>query len=167
MPARRERMLSEATLPTVRYEVPIEPRISMSRATPAKFLSDDQAQRPVSAPLISERGESSLASEAVAGEPGAGAEQRPQLVPVPASVFDDDFFRATQGRAAVSHATQEPVRMETGLREGAYYTPSENAQLNVPVAESGTHTPFGGAVAQADSSEPDELDIPAFLRRGH
>jgi cell division protein FtsZ len=167
MPARRERMLSEATLPTVRYEVPIEPRISMSRATPAKFLSDDQAQRPVSAPLISERGESSLAAEAVAGEPGAGAEQRPQLVPVPASVFDDDFFRATQGRAAVSHATQEPVRMETGLREGAYYTPSENAQLNVPVAESGTHTPFGGAVAQADSSEPDELDIPAFLRRGH
>ncbi|RZU42831.1 cell division protein FtsZ [Edaphobacter modestus] len=168
MPARRERMLSEATLPTVRYDVPIEPRISMSRATPARFLSDDQVQRPVSAPAISERGESSPAPEAVAGGPGAGAEQRPQLVPVPASVFDDDFFRSTQGRQAAPHATHEPVRMETGLREGVYFTPSENAQLNVPVAESGAHTPFGGSVvAQADSADPDELDIPAFLRRGH
>jgi cell division protein FtsZ len=58
--------------------------------------------------------------------------------------------------------------METGLREGgAYFTPSDNVQLNVTVADSSAHTPFGGTIAQADSSDPDELDIPAFLRRGH
>ena len=33
MPERRERMLAEATLPTVRFEAPIEPRVTVPRAS--------------------------------------------------------------------------------------------------------------------------------------
>ena len=34
MPQRRERMLAEATLPTVRQEVPIAPRVDVRPVTP-------------------------------------------------------------------------------------------------------------------------------------
>src|SRR5665213_3572211 len=39
MPQRRERMLAEATLPTMRYDVPIQPRVSSLRAA-ARFASE-------------------------------------------------------------------------------------------------------------------------------
>ena len=55
MPQRRERMLAEATLPTVRYDVPIQPRVVMPRPTP-RFASEMEP-RParVSAGLTRER----------------------------------------------------------------------------------------------------------------
>ena len=35
MPQRRERMLAEATLPTMRYDVPIQPRVTTPRPSSA------------------------------------------------------------------------------------------------------------------------------------
>src|SRR5271167_4139294 len=40
MPQRRERMLAEATLPTMRYDVPIQPRVVMPRAATPRFASE-------------------------------------------------------------------------------------------------------------------------------
>src|SRR3984957_18304751 len=40
MPQRRERMLAEATLPTVRYDVPIQPRVASSRPAASRFASE-------------------------------------------------------------------------------------------------------------------------------
>jgi cell division protein FtsZ len=160
MPARRERMLAEATLPTVRYEVPIEPRVPISRpAAPPKFLSDEMV-RP--APIPVERREPS--PEPAVTAPG---ELSPELLPVPASVFDDDFFRSSQMRPTVSYEAEEPSRVEAGVHSGVYFTASESIQSSSPVPDTGVRAPFGGAAAQTDSAESDELDIPAFLRRGN
>ena len=43
MPQRRERMLAEATLPTMRYDVPIQPRVSTRTA--ARFASEAEFER--------------------------------------------------------------------------------------------------------------------------
>ena len=153
MPQRRERMLAEATLPTVRYEVPIAAsRVSTPQSTVSmpKFLSDaDVKPAPVS-----ERRETQ-----------AMTNPEPELRPVPASVFDDDFFQAPPQRVAASHLPDESVRVEAGLRESAYLEAVENVQLTDSSADSIVRAPFGGP--GADAAEPDELDIPAFLRRGH
>ncbi len=72
-------------------------------------------------------------------------ESEPELVPVPASVFDDDFFRKP---------VPEPVA----------------AAETHPVAEE-THWPaarvpsFAGYASDSPAAETDELDIPAFLRK--
>jgi cell division protein FtsZ len=161
MPARRERMLAEATLPTMRYEVPvIEPRVSTPRSTASmpKFASDPEAVAtpiPLAPPALTER------RELVPAEP--------ELRPVPASIFDDDFFRASQERVVPSYVVlEESVRVETGVRESAYFQAVENVQSDIPATEAGGRAPFGGVAAPVvDANEPDELDIPAFLRRGH
>lgn len=158
MPARRERMLAEATLPTVRYDMPIEPRISVPRPPMPKFLSEEPAKsepRPLSAV---EPKEIALAPEALA--------KAPELVPVPASVFDDDFFQSTPVRA-VPRPMEDSVRVETGVRESAYFSAAENVQGEGPTVDAAAaRVPFS-AVAQPDPTESDELDIPAFLRRSH
>jgi len=115
-----------------------------------KFLSDLEA-KPA---LVSERREM---------PPVANSE--PELRPVPASVFDDDFFQASVQRVSPSHLPDESVRVEAGLRETAYYEAVENVQITDSGADLIVRAPFGGPVA--DAAEPDELDIPAFLRRGH
>jgi cell division protein FtsZ len=161
MPARRERMLAEATLPTMRYEVPvIEPRVSTPRSTASmpKFASDPEVLAtpvPLAPPTLTERRESVSAE--------------PELRPVPASIFDDEFFRASQERPVPSYVvSEESVRVETGVRESAYFQQVENVQPDVPATEVGGRAPFGGVAAPVvDANEPDELDIPAFLRRGH
>ena len=44
MPQRRERMLAEATLPTMRYDVPIQPRVVTPRPSP-RFASETKPSR--------------------------------------------------------------------------------------------------------------------------
>jgi cell division protein FtsZ len=69
----------------------------------------------------------------------------PELLPVPASVFDDDFFRRepiVEGPMPVRREPEMPVI--TGQRVFA-----------------------GAAVGGGDAQDTDELDIPAFLRKGH
>jgi len=134
---------------------------------------------------------------AVAGG-GDGAEREPELVPVAASVFDDDFFRRGRERgivpevgagvavkpapiARVDNYELDGLELESqdsGTREftfGGYAT----AGGSRPMAhEHGAPEPAGGAVAggamlfagasgsNAEHAGADELDIPAFLRRG-
>ncbi len=65
-----------------------------------------------------------------------------KLVPVPASAFDDDFFRRDR-HPVPDHYAEEPV-----LRQ----------DVRVPT--------FAGFAPAEPESEHEELDIPAFLRRG-
>jgi cell division protein FtsZ len=161
MPARRERMLAEATLPTVRYDIPV------ARPAAPRFLSED-VQRAESAPVAPERREPPLDTRSANGESSPTARHAAELVPVPASVFDDDFFRGSQPRVTAPPPPEEPIRMDIGLENTAHATGPESIQTGKPIVDSGLHSPFAGsAVAQSDPSEPDELDIPAFLRRGH
>lgn len=69
-----------------------------------------------------------------------------ELVPVPASAFDDDFFLRNRRPAEQTepHVSNEPV-----------FRP----EIRVP-------TFAGHAPAEPQQNEHDELDIPAFLRRG-
>jgi cell division protein FtsZ len=176
MPQRRERMLAEATLPTMRYEVPIEPRISTARvSTPQstvsmpKFLSDAETKSAPAAPVPAKP----VSAAPVSAAPVSAAIDRhetsesaePELRPVPASVFDDDFFRTVPQRAAPLHLPEERERVEAGVRDTAYFEAAEDVQLTDSVVDPMVRAAFGGPVA--DSAEPDELDIPAFLRRGH
>jgi len=71
-----------------------------------------------------------------------GRRAEPELVPVPASVFDDDFFRA-----GAAHG--EPSGTAYGYQDPA----ASEARV------------FAGVASHAGSGEVDELDIPAFLRR--
>jgi cell division protein FtsZ len=64
-------------------------------------------------------------------------------VPVPASVFDDDFFLRPRRTEDSTHPAEEPI-LRTDVR-----VPS-----------------FSGNAPAEPQEEHDELDIPAFLRRG-
>jgi cell division protein FtsZ len=144
-------MLAESALPTMRYDVPIQPRVTTPRPSP-RFASEAEAE-PASSP---------------AREDGAA----PELIPVKASVFDDDFFQASSAREGVS-AEEDGLRH----RESTHFsTPSrvqsEDVRITaeeVSVAEPSVRVPsYGsGGAGAAEAAEPDELDIPAFLRRGN
>ncbi len=171
MPQRRERMLAEATLPTMRYDVPIQPRVMAQRAETPRFASEPASEEPSVPPNDSgAEGRENVAT-------GAGIE--PELVPVPASIFDDDFFRHPQSR-------NEERQGRTGVAEAAIERLPERFKgpmhSSVPVriqeeegwaAESSNEIPArvqgisGAPPVSSDHPEPDELDIPAFLRRGN
>jgi cell division protein FtsZ len=81
----------------------------------------------------------------------AELQSEPELVPVPASVFDDDFFRASRARGesvARSGIAAEVVPVTA--------TPASDVRVYAGVSASPT-----------EQTEADELDIPAFLRRSH
>jgi hypothetical protein len=96
----------------------------------------------------------------------------PELVPVAASVFDDDFFRTTYvgGRPV---AQEEVVAMETALAPAPdvqeTWATGREAELGTltEAAEAGRDARLfaGATAAHAEPEESDELDIPAFLRR--
>jgi cell division protein FtsZ len=169
MPQRRERMLAEATLPTMRYDVPIQPRVSVSRPDAPRFASEPAPEPPV-APAV-ERNQAA----------GTGMVASPELVPVPASVFDDDFFKASLLREEAVEAAGKIDRSETELpdrfREPTHFSSPAHVQQDNSrrgtdeslLTDTTTRVPsFGGAMAvPVDHVEPDELDIPAFLRRGN
>jgi cell division protein FtsZ len=151
MPQRRERMLSESALPTMRYDVPVQPRAESARTAAPQFLSAPEITPAASEPVIEAR-----------RIPVVEPRVEPELVPVPASIFDDEFFKASPLRAAGSHVIDESNRIDT-----AHFPATNSVQLEGAVSE-GVRVPFSGAaVAQVESMEADELDIPAFLRRGN
>ena len=106
-------------------------------------------------------GTRSTAPDGVAGEEDAGPQfasssnpqferpSEPELVPVAASVFDDEFFRTPRVRLrpAVEPDPADPSLADPGTREVRLFA--------------------GASASPAGPSESDELDIPAFLRRGH
>jgi len=205
-PARRERMLAGASLPTLQHE---PPRISQRPLTSAPIFREEEEVGPAvttsgsvlpSVPLQAPPAQHSSAAtlrqmldQATEGTPAAPAtrgnglegfpgfrettkaaerrtttpffteshegaaevakptapgayvppvisEVRQELVPVPASVFDDDFFK------------------------------KPNDELRASAPESGTQWPeakvpsFAGYAAE-ETSKGDDLDIPAFMRR--
>ncbi len=73
-----------------------------------------------------------------------------ELVPVPASIFDDDFFLRGRRRSDPEPASTDYSR-----------EPQLRTDVRVPT--------FGGLApaSEPDPHEDDELDIPAFLRRGN
>ena len=166
MPQRRERMLAEATLPTMRYDVPIQARIPLSRNAAPRFASEAEAsvlnRSDFDAGAIAEEAVSPVRMEAAAP---------PELVPVPASVFDDAFFRNSPSLEEVEGGREEAY--SDRIREANHFSAPARAQVdNVRAAESGVadavvRGPAFGGVAPAEETESDELDIPAFLRRGN
>ncbi len=179
-PARREKMLAESKLPTARHEAPAEVRIPISRPAEAirpRFMSEEKAERSeppapavASTPVVASTPAEEVRDKApeAASEQEAVVPEAPKLVPVPASVFDDDFFRGSASRTVVPRVVEEPSRVETGVRDSGYFSSSESVQSDAAVIESSVRPTFGGSAAtQTDPAEPDELDIPAFLRRGH
>jgi cell division protein FtsZ len=100
----------------------------------------------------------------------------PELVPVAASVFDDEFFRRpVRLRPAAGPGPVEPNLAETERCDDCCFDgPTQRAQSQPSVPECDSLEParevrlFAGANASpAGPSESDELDIPAFLRRSH
>jgi len=168
MPERRARMLAESTMPGADFEVPIRARGASRTAEPvARFASEEremmQAQATQPQQIAPGRVEAlaaavreldaqlelddEVAPEMSAEEAATAGEMKvsePELLPVPASVFDDDFFRS---EAAVEPPM--PVRREP----------------EVPVITE--QRVYAGAAVSADAPDADELDIPAFLRKGH
>jgi cell division protein FtsZ len=163
MPQRRERMLAEATLPTMRYDVPIQPRVVTSRPATMRFASEMEAEpvKEVALPL----GETDEVKEPIAKmESNAAVE----LVPVPASVFDDDFFRAPGVRGEKVTEVGRSARASEAIHFPAQVRVQQEDIRTVTdgVGESSVRVPAFGSAAVA-AAEPDELDIPAFLRRGN
>lgn len=132
----------QAESPANRYvSQPEQPRSIHYDDEPARaFAVDDDDDSPdavFSAPPVFTA--STPVHADVPAPPGTQAAAT-ELVPVPASAFDDDFFRRDR-RPADRH--DEPV-----LRP----------DVRVPT--------FGGLAPAPVQDEHDELDIPAFLRRG-
>jgi cell division protein FtsZ len=209
MPQRRERMLAEATLPTMRYDVPIQPRVSTPRAeVPRAEVPRAEVPRAEVPRVEAPRAETMRAEVPRAEVPRFASEPlpelpmkpvvpvveaqpqakgipeyfEPELRPVPASVFDDDFFRHTlPPEEDVDVVVEAPRVMEVRRRESEmperfrepthHSAPLRVQQEDVRIVADAAHvgdavvrgSSFGGA---ADQAEPDELDIPAFLRRG-
>ncbi len=114
--------------------------------------------------------------------PTASAEPKPELVAVPASVFDDDFFRksndelrpAPEPRSweAARDAIRETPRDTRQVFESRQADNSQDVDTIGAEKKTETHWPearipsFAGyAGGSSSSSDEDELDIPAFLRR--
>jgi cell division protein FtsZ len=152
MPQRRERMLAESTLPTMRYDVPIQPRVVTPRPSP-RFASEGEPGAPSSFPGDKKEKASGPTSDAP-----------PELIPVKASVFDDDFFHAS---SELELSVDEEL---THISTSSHVQKQEvcNVTEEVFPLEATIRQPaFGGAMTAATDAGPDELDIPAFLRRGN
>jgi cell division protein FtsZ len=109
--------------------------------------------------------------------PQAERPSEPELVPVAASVFDDEFFRTPRVRLRPATVPDSAAPGPTDSNPSGDYSFNpqlQRAQTRSLVAEYGLaeHAPevrlFAGANAShAEPSETDELDIPAFLRHSH
>jgi cell division protein FtsZ len=118
--------------------------------------------------------------------------EEPALRPVPASIFDDDFFRspipsrieeadtylhqATEDapvfRSSVSRAqpaAQAPARYDSPSSQRAQYPDNRIFESTAATAVSSPRVPSFAGVQDplAETADSDELDIPAFLRRGN
>ncbi len=114
----------------------------------------------------------SLPVPAVSSRPHLPAE------PVPASVFDDDFFRSTASSPASrpeEHTVERRVILDVS-EPRAWDThdlpPGARVQEEAPRGEvfhvrAAEPRPQDFAATETDTAQPDELDIPAFLRRGN
>jgi cell division protein FtsZ len=120
--------------PPVYQEPPVED------PEPPISYSEPQAVRSYT-PVIVEHIAEPRAPEPRTPEPPVAQARAPELLPVKASVFDDDFFRQPKPELPVAEDKHWP-------------------EAKVPS--------FAGYAGDAPAAgETDELDIPAFLRRNH
>jgi len=183
MPERRARMLAESTLMTAYEEVPIRGR---GYAAP-RFASEIQESRQTRTQHSVAATQPMENSECIAefAEPECGFEggqsynsapTEPELVPVAASVFDDEFFRTPSARLrpAVEPDPADPILAESDLCDECCFdggTQSAHSRPTVPEyeheepAHEGLYA--GASASHAETPETDELDIPAFLRRSN
>ena len=112
-------------------------------------------------------------AEIVEAHPGRMQEQ--ELIPVPRSVFDDDFFQSSR---RMRLAEEADARMPSAR---GFDSPDHTRPLRVQFGETGpglggadagvsepiVRVPAFSGLAAPEPVESDELDIPAFLRRGH
>ena len=185
--ARRERMLSEATLPTIRYEVPIAPRAAREPVPVEPVHVERMAGPPITAEPIVAAPDRQASYEIDAHEGAPERElieatgdhrnlQSPELVPVPRSVFDDDFFRAPRRAVAEPEVADHRMPSARGFDSPDAPRPLRliyeelprpaSAEPPLPVAEPLVRVPAFSGAAPTEPAEADELDIPAFLRRG-
>jgi cell division protein FtsZ len=119
------------------------------------------------------------------GEILSSAAAPAELVPVPASVFDDDFFKAAlPARFSDTPKVEAPVQeMGTQPIAAVYVQSEEVVEVTVrsPIVSTAVATDVPSVMEQPgrmgvfagrtglerELAEPDELDIPAFLRRGN
>ena len=107
---------------------------------PAQFAPDSRSAATLLEMLDKATGESTASAEPGAYVPLMITEVQQELVPVPASVFDDDFFKKPNDE----------------LRASAPESRTQWPEVKVPS--------FAGH-AQEEPNKGDDLDIPAFMRR--
>jgi cell division protein FtsZ len=201
MPERRARMLDESMTPAARssfpgeFEVPIRQRVNTQPVAAVPFASEVQVEpvhqaEPVIEPAIEPEAKPISATQqpnfasalyAALNEletlqtraPATKTVGEPELVPVPASVFDDEFFRTTYVRkqreaaeetSPVAVSARPIVDEETcvdlsGAVESFEYASVAPSARMFAGAEAGNH------FKTSSPEESDELDIPAFLRK--
>jgi cell division protein FtsZ len=107
-----------------------------------------------------------LREQPVAPEHAAASE----LVPVGASVFDDDFFQQRNDELRASAPPIEALGDPMGKTGSAPVTVSSDQAEELddePTLWPEARVPSFAGYAGESSAESDELDIPAFLRRKH
>ena len=106
------------------------------------------------------------------------SEPTPELIPVPRSVFDDDFFRVPT-RQMLAHDPVPETRIPSAR---GFDSPDSNRPIRLQYEDANRAiesilepvvpepavrvATFTGSVPH-EPAQADELDIPAFLRRGH
>jgi cell division protein FtsZ len=188
--------LSGPAVPSIRLDAPQREIPVVSRVAAARVQFEDAARlepvrpaaasRPVlptepaeNAPQAIEKsfaeqeGLQELVGSGHAEEEPSMFDQEPELIPVPRSVFDDDFFRAS----ARELLSPEPERMPSAR---GFDSPDAARPVRLHVEQPGSErlpepavaepivrvAAFSGSAAR-EPADADELDIPAFLRRGH
>jgi cell division protein FtsZ len=184
LPARRDRMMADPALPTQRQDVPIK-RYSVPAAPAARFASETATEmdvKPAGSPIPAQQPSAAPVKPAV--EPGERQQAVPvvkeALIPVRASVFDDEFFSSRQSeppvvRESVPPVVQRPTAL-SGINEHDFRlsvdvqpaAPKAPASWEPTVAEPILRNPpFVASTFEVEQREADELDIPAFLRRNN
>lgn len=171
MPERRERMLAETTMPGTRYEqgryespsrgeVPIQPRVQTQRPVEESRREPEVrvVREEVAAPAVQRAPESRAAEES--------RSVTPELVVVRASVFDDEFFHQRPQEVAAEGASGP--RWEARDLSGGRNVHQEGARSGEVFRVQAAEEPVQReSFVSPETATPDELDIPAFLRRGN
>ena len=190
-PQRRDRMLAEPALATQRQEVPIHryaaasiPTRAVPRpAAPPTVTPDTVVQ--LDSPLHTEPEPvaAAIPEHRAPAPPPPPAPAREALLPVRASVFDDDFFRGPQPAPAVpsrrsweqAEPAPAPASQVHGIADHDFLISTPPApppplapRVRPPaLAEPVVRNPTFHASVEVQQRQDDELDIPAFLRRNH
>jgi cell division protein FtsZ len=158
-PAAKTEAVAEAVTPA---HSDGSPQANRSWASPEEMDgatdSNEEAEMEAEAGPEFEAGRSdSDDSENRSGSGYADRDSEPELAPVAASVFDDDFFHSPSGRNRTAS--------ENELFGSAVAVQAVSAPVLVEEAGREVRMFAGATGSSTEQAETDELDIPAFLRR--